>query len=204
MDNNYELSMDGVKAIHGAGAIRYEKDKGRFDLLEGDVITRLIARIEKTNNSLDELHTLSLAFYGDYIGAIIHLTFLHYGFDPDKKTETFVKMLEDVAIHYQKGAKKYGARNCEHGISLWSFRDSGIRHMCQYIRGRDDEPHHISAIWNFMMADWTINNHPEWCNDDETIGEEHSDHKEGAESHVRENIKTGRTATYSSTIGGVG
>jgi hypothetical protein len=74
-------------------------------------------------------------------------------------------MLKYLAIHFQKGAEKYGERNCEKGIPLSSFYDSATRHTYQFLLGETDEPHHISAIWNCWMAIWTIKTHPERCSD---------------------------------------
>jgi hypothetical protein len=61
-----------------------------------------------------------------------------------------IKMLKDLAINYEKGAEKYGENNWRKGIPLNSFEDSGFRHFCQWLNDETDEPHHISAIWNFM------------------------------------------------------
>lgn len=66
------------------------------------------------------------------------------------------QLLQHLAIHYEKGAEKYGEHNCEKGIPLSSFIDSGRRHLSQYIRGLTDENHFISAVWNFWMAIWTV------------------------------------------------
>ena len=76
----------------------------------------------------------------------------------------FSKMLHDLAIHYENGAEKYGVDNWKHGIPLTggerggSFTDSGLRHLNQWCQGLSDEPHHISCIWNFFGAIWTIIN----------------------------------------------
>jgi DNA polymerase elongation subunit (family B) len=65
-------------------------------------------------------------------------------------------MLQDLAIHFQKGAEHYGERNCQKGIPLWSFKDSAMRHATQLFAGKKDEPHAISVIWNCWMAQWTV------------------------------------------------
>ena len=41
-----------------------------------------------------------------------------------------------LAIHYEKGCKKYGDRNWEKGIPVNSFLDSAVRHLAQVIDGR--------------------------------------------------------------------
>jgi hypothetical protein len=53
-----------------------------------------------------------------------------------------------LAIHYQKGSKKYGDRNWEKGIPLSRYYDSATRHLMEFWMGLDDENHLIAAIWN--------------------------------------------------------
>lgn len=173
---DYEIKVDGVENTFEGGAVRYSKNKGRFDLIEEDVMIRLLNSIKEYETiNINQYDIMQTAYDGKYIEAVIKLTCYHYSdsvcdgrtttFDTKQIFKYFCLMTSDLAIHFQKGAEKYGERNCEKGIPLWSFRDSGLRHMTQYFEGRTDEPHHISTIWNFVMADWTINNHPERCSD---------------------------------------
>ena len=66
-------------------------------------------------------------------------------------------MLRDLAIHFQKGAEKYGVDNWKNGIPATgggrggSFEDSGLRHLNQYFRGETDENHFAAALWNFWV-----------------------------------------------------
>lgn len=56
-----------------------------------------------------------------------------------------------LAVHYQKGAKKYADRNWELGMPLSEFMDSGLRHAFEDLMNKQDgENHLIAAIWNFM------------------------------------------------------
>ena len=66
------------------------------------------------------------------------------------------RVIRAVAIHYEKGAEKYGDRNWEKGIPINSFISSGLRHAYQFLDGEGDENHLIAAIWNFMCAYETI------------------------------------------------
>jgi len=59
-------------------------------------------------------------------------------------------VLRALAIHFEKGAIKYGDRNWEKGIPLSKFLDSAMRHLVQVIDGRNDENHAISALWNMI------------------------------------------------------
>lgn len=107
-----------------------------------------------------------------YIETIINIVIWKYAFpnvdcvdgentvtiDYDIFISAFNRMLKDLAIHYENGAEKYGVDNWKKGIPETkgerggSFRDSGLRHLSQMIEGLTDEPHTISAIWNFIGA----------------------------------------------------
>jgi hypothetical protein len=104
----------------------------------------------------------------NYVDTILALTARHYNethrkqilqqdgmADHDAIMLGWWEMLHALAQHFQKGAEIYGEHNCEKGIPAWSFQDSGLRHMSQYLNGEADEPHWISAIWNFWMLLWT-------------------------------------------------
>lgn len=205
MDKDYEIKQDGTEAFWGDGAIRYNKNKGRYDLIPWDVVERLIRVIERRpvrNSTFSDIDIVDAIRAQEIRAAILMITGRVYlerkpddvnTVTSDELKMALYKMLGDLAIHFQKGAEKYGERNCEKGIPLWSFLDSGFRHTMQFLQGMTDEPHHISAIWNFVMADWTMNNHPEWCdekkddvNENTTIDEdvdasnecENDDHKQ--------------------------
>ena len=69
--------------------------------------------------------------------------------------------IHELARHCERGAKIYGERNCEKGIPMSSLLDSAIRHLSCYMRGMDDEPHLVAAMWNIAFAIWTEKNKPE-------------------------------------------
>ena len=46
-------------------------------------------------------------------------------------------------------------------IPMSSLLDSAIRHISCYMRGMDDEPHLVAAMWNIAFAIWTEKNKPE-------------------------------------------
>lgn len=56
---------------------------------------------------------------------------------------------------FEAGARKYGERNWEKGIPLWSFIDSAMRHLLKYMDGQDEEDHLRAATWNLLCAMWT-------------------------------------------------
>lgn len=167
MMEEYEIKVDGEPSTFEGGAIRYAKNKGRFDLIPMDVASRLLQKLRMILNEnwefpfgyYDILNYLTKVQDGAYedrfIDIIIALTFDKY-LSAGGIYDRYNAMLRDLAIHFQKGAQKYGEHNCEKGIELWSFIDSGTRHTLQFLAGETDEPHYISAIWNFWMADWTI------------------------------------------------
>ena len=170
---NYEIKMDGKEHKFGE-ATRYTKDgKGRFDLIPGDVI-----EILENVKSFDEISSTTFtsatvysdAFNKNFVYAILGMCVLNYAGTSDEQKDVdldkcLYSMIRDLAIHFQKGAEKYGEHNCEKGIPLWSFHDSGLRHLTQWLLGENDENHFIAAVWNFVMAIWTIKNHPERCGD---------------------------------------
>ena len=192
---DYEIKMDGKEHKFG-DATRYTKEgKGRFDLIPEDVITNLIAEFDEAFVYGDIhreprmlMYAMESAYNELYHEAIMYMVMYHYcediemiSFD-DIISKALPEMLQDLAVHFQKGAEKYGERNCEKGIPLWSFRDSGLRHLGQWLMGNRDENHFIAAIWNFVMALWTIDHHPERCGDKpestETVNDNSNDKKE--------------------------
>lgn len=190
---NYEIKMDGKEHKFGE-ATRFTKDgKGRFDLIPVESVIALINAIERMPDEISGLdekinaYILYSAFKGYYGTAIGYMMITKYGDYSRTYDSTNIirfllpKMLAELAVHFQKGAEKYGPHNCEKGIPLWSFRDSGLRHMCQWLDGKNDENHFIAAIWNFMMAMWTIEVHPERC-DDEIYTDTDTDTDDGNES----------------------
>lgn len=57
---------------------------------------------------------------------------------------------EELAKHFQEGAKKYGDNNWMKGQPLSRYLDSARRHLNKAARGQRDEPHFIAAAWNIM------------------------------------------------------
>ena len=55
---------------------------------------------------------------------------------------------EALAIHYEKGALKYGDRNWEKGQPLSWYLDSQIRHLNKFRMNLWDENHLIASHWN--------------------------------------------------------
>jgi hypothetical protein len=66
------------------------------------------------------------------------------------------QVIRALAVHFEKGALKYAARNWEKGMPVSRFVDSALRHAFQFLDGCDDENHLISAIWNLCCAYETI------------------------------------------------
>lgn len=170
MENkDYNIKVDGEEATFEGGAIRYKKSKGRFDLIPKDVERRFLKRLTDLiienrtpfipGDIVSTLNSLSSVDIEEdenrFIDIIIRIM-LHRYEGYVSHFDKYMLMMQELAIHFQKGAEKYGEHNCEKGIPLWSFIDSGTRHTFQYLLGEEDEPHYISAIWNFWMADWTI------------------------------------------------
>lgn len=60
--------------------------------------------------------------------------------------------LRRVAVIFEKGARKYNARNWELGIPMGRFLDSALRHTFDYMEGKRDEDHLAQACWNLLCA----------------------------------------------------
>jgi hypothetical protein len=179
-EDDYSIKMDGEFHQFDGGAIRYTKTgKGRFDLIPEDIMCEILCESYDIVCSEEyDIYTyddvLYYAINGEYTKAIDTIVNIHFVSDDDKEIvrsdeagpiqyipdnydgfiKGFSRMLNELAIHYEKGAEKYGVDNWKKGIPYKSFRDSGLRHLIQWIKGETDEHHHIAAIWNFIGAMW--------------------------------------------------
>jgi len=172
-----DIRVSGTPISYGDGATRNSKEgKGRFDLIPPGpysiLLSRLIFLCEHDQKipcyPMEKIYALAFVDK-NYVDTILALTAKHYiethavkvskNFDGMVDHDAIMlgwwEMLYALAQHFQKGAEIYGPHNCEKGIPAWSFQDSGLRHMSQYLNGEKDEPHWISAIWNFWMLLWT-------------------------------------------------
>lgn len=57
-------------------------------------------------------------------------------------------VLRRLAIIFEEGTQKYAERNWEQGIPFSRVLDSALRHLVQYLEGRDDEDHLARCVWN--------------------------------------------------------
>ena len=183
--NDQELKVTGTPVVYGDGAIRNTKEgKGRFDLIPPEpmeIIDKRFGEIcsaknfEYLNDEID-IYRRAMRIHksfgvlpqecdniADVIISVItysHNKTSHIYYDEqtffDEFTKSFMSTMKELAIHFENGAKIYGERNCEKGIPKWSFIDSGLRHLTQFLNGEDDENHYIAAIWNFWMLLWTV------------------------------------------------
>lgn len=176
MSVDYNIKVDGMPQTYGEGATRNSKEgKGRYDLIPTEPMNSIIMAYNDTTflreiNSLKSSDQMIMLLYDyamkrQFAHTIILLALAHdlHGigskyYYADEIGESISAMMEDLSHHFEKGAKIYGEHNCEKGIPLKSFVDSGMRHMTQFINftGDRDENHWIAAIWNFWMAEWTV------------------------------------------------
>ena len=164
--DNKEIKFTGDPvAFDGVEGKRDPKTgKGRFDLIPTEVYYPLFNKAER--NWFVDCHPAAIILNianEKFIDAIIQMTIYAYSGHIENdaiQASAFWPcvwpMLQDLAIHFQKGAEHYGERNCQKGIPLWSFKDSAMRHASQVFNGEEDEPHKISVIWNLWMAAWTV------------------------------------------------
>jgi len=170
--DDYEIKVTGDERTFEDGFVRYTKEgKGRYDLIPFDVIYDHMTIIDNQYRRIQSMYSSAMINYSKFSiikyiagtnelhGAIANIVAMHYYakdqttsvfLSRDQYADVFIHMLQDLSIHFEKGAVKYGENNWRKGTNeLWSFLDSGRRHTMQYLNGEKDEPHFISAIWNF-------------------------------------------------------
>lgn len=67
--------------------------------------------------------------------------------------------LKRLAVHFARGAVKYGDRNFEKGIPFSRMFDSLKRHIDQWALGHRDEDHLAAVAWNafvLMFGEWMV------------------------------------------------
>lgn len=62
------------------------------------------------------------------------------------------RALLELAVHFERGAAKYGDNNWLKGQPLSAYYDSGLRHMLKWKVGEGDEDHLVAAAWNLVAA----------------------------------------------------
>lgn len=158
--DDYEIKMEGEFHTFEGGAIRYTKTgKGRPDLIPTKTMMDFLAHVDNdirrcAKHNSDMLSVFGAMYVCSYFNAVMQLTMRFYNIENDVE-KSVAYMLLELSKHFEKGAEKYGEHNCEKGIPLESFVQSGMRHTLQAFAGNDDENHPIAAIWNFFMAAYT-------------------------------------------------
>lgn len=71
-----------------------------------------------------------------------------------------VKQLQRVALHYTKGAEKYGQDNWKEATrdNLPRALDSLLRHTYQLVSGETSEDHMAAIVFNAFLIDYIRNN----------------------------------------------
>lgn len=59
-----------------------------------------------------------------------------------------MEALRRLAVHYERGAKKYADENWRKGIPTRRCMESALRHLCMYMHGYRDEDHLAAVLWN--------------------------------------------------------
>lgn len=139
------------KTVFESGAVRdIQVEKGRCDLLPLDVVSEFVCESECTSDIvLDLIYEFMVSC--DYR----HLIHALIVFCENENISRFSLVLE-LSSHFKAGSEKYGERNWEKGLPVYSFIDSGVRHYLKYIDGYDDERHDRAFAWNLMCACWTM------------------------------------------------
>ena len=163
-----------------------KEGKGRFDLIPPEPMEFIISRLDNIGSSINDetnpymndefdVYCRAMRIHNSFgileneidniADVIISLIMYKAGYTEcyvsrkllyDNCSKEFFKTMKELAVHFENGAKIYGEHNCEKGIPKWSFIDSGLRHLTQFLNGEDDENHYIAAIWNMWMLLWTV------------------------------------------------
>ena len=158
----------GERREFESGAVRDVADgKGRCDLLPLNTVAELLDY--ETEQS--EMRGMRVLDYLDMFtnGNSGNISFRYFLYEAlirfaDENGWDTPTMLLEVSKHFEDGAKKYGERNWQKGITLHCYIDSAVRHYLKWYRGSNDERHDRAFCWNCLCAAWTMVQKPE-CND---------------------------------------
>lgn len=81
--------------------------------------------------------------------------------------------MEALAKWYEEGAKKYGDRNWEKGLSVSDCINRMVRHAHKASNGLTDEDHLSAVMWNAAAVITMMKRRPD-CNDHPWLSEEES------------------------------
>ena len=82
--------------------------------------------------------------------------------------------MESLAKWYEEGAKKYGDRNWEKGLSVRDCINRMVRHSHKAANGLTDEDHLSAVMWNAAAAITMMKRRPD-CNDHRWLSKEESE-----------------------------
>lgn len=152
-----EILDSGSRTEFQTGAVRdIQEGKGRCDLLPFEIIAEL-STDATVRNTLKDIGYFMATGNKEFIEAAINGSF---GYNSESQCNAFL----ELAVHFEDGCRKYGARNWEKGIPLSRYVDSGVRHFLKWARGDTDERHDRAFIWNMVCLLWTLEHRPEMNN----------------------------------------
>ena len=155
----------GERRKFESGAVRdIQEGKGAAYLLPLDVCAELLdyycCNYEALKSNNDPLMALSRFMETHETTELYHAAIgfaIHNSWDAPE-------MLLEVSKHFEDGAKKYGERNWEKGITAHCYVDSAVRHYLKWYMDLIDERHDRAFCWNLLCLAWTLKHRPE-CND---------------------------------------
>lgn len=151
-----EIKDSGERRQFDTGAVRdICEGKGRCDLLPLQVVGELF-------NSYVFNEMAKFKETGD----ILYLKRILTGFSEELDV-SLSRLILDVSLQFEGGAKKYGEYNWQKGIPVHCYVDSALRHYLKFKDGWDDEPHDRAFVWNILCCIWTMENKIElddFCN----------------------------------------
>lgn len=76
--------------------------------------------------------------------------------DEDQPIGSLSPVLNRLSMHFENGARKYGAHNYRKGQPVSRYYDSLRRHLAKAIDGQRDEDHLAAALWNSLAIQQTV------------------------------------------------
>lgn len=152
---NTHIRDSGIRQEFSTGAVRdIQKGKGRCDLMPLDIVANILCCGGGESDSImDDIYLFQQTGDVDHLYCALGTFERALGDTPT--------MILEVSKHFEEGAEKYGEGNWQKGLPVKCYINSAVRHYLKWLRGDNDENHHLAFCWNLMCCLWTCKHKPE-------------------------------------------
>ena len=152
---NPHIRDSGERQEFSTGAVRdIQKGKGRCDLMPLDIVSNILCCGGGESDSIvNDIHLFQQTGDVDHLYCALGTFERTMGDTPT--------MILEVSKHFEEGAEKYGENNWQKGLPVKCYINSAVRHYLKWLRGDNDENHHLAFCWNLMCCLWTCKHKPE-------------------------------------------